>query len=1209
MAGPVPRRSLLIAGGALTGGAVLDPRAAWASPSLPDEDGHELWLRYRRVEDARLLADYRRALTHVVVADADPALRSAGEELTAGLSAMLGRAVRRRPEPVGDGALVVGTPGSSRWVAEHIGAREVAGLGPEGYLITRRTVRGADWVFVAAAGERGALYGAFHLLRLLQTRQRIGDLNVRERPVNELRLANHWDNLDRTVERGYAGPSIFHWDELPAVRRRYVDYARALASVGMNGTVVNNVNASARILSADMIEGLVGLAGVLRSWGLTLYLSANYASPMVLGGLDTADPLDDGVRAWWRDKAGEIYRAIPDFGGFLVKANSEGQPGPIDYGRTHADGANLLADAVRPHGGLIMWRAFVHDFDPNTWAHLAYETFAPLDGEFADNVVLQIKNGPIDFQVREPVHPLFGALPRTNSMLELQITQEYTGHTTHLCYLVPQWKEVYGFDTHGNGRGTTVARIVGGDAYGYSHGGVAGVMNLGDDRDWTRHQLAAANTHGYGRLAWNPALSSAAIASEWTRMTFGCDRRTVEEVTDMLLASWRTYEDYTSPLGSGFMIGDGEHFDPSAEGNQPWHRADADGVGFDRTRATGDGDTGMYHPPVRDAYESLARCPDELLLFFQHVPYRHRLHSGSTVIQHIYDTHFSGRENVLTMRERWRALRGRVDASRHRDTLERLDLQADHSTVWRDTLVAYFFETSGILDEQRGWLQVRYSSVTALLAGVPSRMSVTVGNATAARAEAVARLVTPDGWTSGTERISLASREFGSVSLPVRSAGELAAAVPVRADADADDRPVLGGTSALAQMLVAPAGHQCLLALDAGSPSSPVQATYQRLTPADGWDADRGYGWVGDPPQSRDRGDAFDALRRDFVNDTTARTLRLAAPAGVHDTYLLVADNNMSYPTYVRSEGELLARSDVIDGGSFAWIHFQLDGGTAGAEVDLELSGDPGQHWHLNALALVDRDAELPPVVVGEVAVSSPLLGGRAHTLAVEAANTTDDALFVSAGVDVPDGWSAAGTGGDVPAGDVGVIEVSVTPAVGPATAEVIVRLSTTGRDGGDSRRLDVDVVPAGDQVRLALDAGPADSPLLDTYRRLLPADAWNAERGYGWVGDPPQSRDRGSAVDVLRRDFVNDSAPRTLRLAVPPGRHEAHLLVGDVVVMDATRVSSGGTLLAEAPAAPGGTFTWLRVELDGGGTGSTVDLEFSGTPGQHWRLNALVLH
>lgn len=394
------------------------------------------------------LEAYRSTFSQVVRQGDAVVLRSAETELLRGLSGLLGQPVDTSAAPTRDGAIVLGTPATSPLVRDHVPAQQLADLGPEGYLIRSLTVSGRRVTVIASEGERGVLYGAFHLLRLLQTHQRADAVDVQERPAAPLRLANQWDNLDRTVERGYAGPSIFHWDELPAVLPRYTDYARALASVGMNGTVINNVNANPQFLSSEMIRNLAALAEVLRAWGVTLYLSANFASPMVLGGLATADPLDAGVRTWWQAKADEIYDNIPDFGGFLVKANSEGQPGPVDYARTHADGANALAEALRPHGGIVIWRAFVwHDVE--TWARESYQTFQPLDGQFADNVILQMKYGPIDFQVREPVHPLFGALPNTNSMLELQITQEYTGQATHLCYLVPLWKEVYDFDTHG----------------------------------------------------------------------------------------------------------------------------------------------------------------------------------------------------------------------------------------------------------------------------------------------------------------------------------------------------------------------------------------------------------------------------------------------------------------------------------------------------------------------------------------------------------------------------------------------------------------------------------------------------------------------------------------------------------------------------------------------------------------------------------------
>ncbi|HZC27311.1 MAG TPA: alpha-glucuronidase family glycosyl hydrolase, partial [Actinopolymorphaceae bacterium] len=582
------RRRFLATGGTLAAGAyLLDQQAAWAALTTPlDEDGHELWLRYRLVDQSQLLDSYRLALTQIVHVPDVGVLPSAEAELARGLTGLLGRTIDVVPGPSRDGAVVLGTPDTSPIVRAQVPAAVLSEVGDEGYVLRRARVGGFDVVLVASTGDRGVLYGAFHLLRLLQTQRSLRTLDVTERPVNPLRLANHWDNLDRSVERGYAGESIFHWDELPQTQPRYVDYARTLASVGVNGTVVNNVNANAQFLSTAMIQKLAPLADILRAWGVKFYLSANFASPMVLGGLGTADPADPAVQAWWRDKATEIYGQIPDFGGFLVKANSEGQPGPVDYGRTHADGANMLADALRPHGGIVIWRAFVWH-EPKTWAQESYETFHPLDGKFADNAVVQIKNGPIDFQVREPTHPLFGAMPHTNSMMELQITQEYTGQSTHLCYLVPLWKEVYDFDTHAAGSGPTVADILEGSVYGYHHSGVAGVMNFGSDTNWTRHHLAAANTHGFGRLAWNPRLDAAQLAEEWVRMTFGSHPQLVGVLTPMLLSSRAIYESYNSPLGAGFVQGGGEHFDPCAECNEPWHQSDSEGVGFDRTVATG----------------------------------------------------------------------------------------------------------------------------------------------------------------------------------------------------------------------------------------------------------------------------------------------------------------------------------------------------------------------------------------------------------------------------------------------------------------------------------------------------------------------------------------------------------------------------------------------------------------------------------------------
>ncbi len=945
------RRRLLATSAAVAAGTYLvDQQAAWAALTTQgDEDGHELWLRYREVDQPRLLASYRRAFTQVVKAEDDGVLASAQEELVRGLSGLLGRTIGVVNTPTRSGAVVLGTPESSPIVRDHAPKAELEKLGPEGYVVRRARVGKVDVVLIASIGERGVLYGAFHLLRLLQTQRSVDKLDLAERPANPMRLVNHWDNLDGSVERGYAGTSIFHWYDLPEIKPHYLQYARAMASVGINAAVVNNVNANAEFLSSEMIQKLAPLADTLRAWGIRLQLSANFASPMVLGGLETADPFDPAVRTWWRDKATEIYEHIPDFGGFLVKANSEGQPGPVDYGRTHADGANLLAEALEPHGGIVIWRAFVWH-GAETWADEAFETFQPLDGAFADNAMVQIKNGPIDFQVREPAHPLFGALPKTNSMMELQVTQEYTGQSTHLCYAVPLWKEVYDFDTHGAGVGTTVADVVGGKAFAYSHSGVAGVMNFGSSTNWTGHHLATANTHGFGRLAWNPGLDADQIADEWVRSTFGSHPQLVKVLTGMLLHSREIYESYNSPLGAGFVQGGGDHLDPCAKCNEPWHQSDAEGVGFDRTVATGTGTTGHYHPPVTDLFESLSKCPDELLLFFHHVPYSHRLHSGKTVIQHIYDSHFSGLENASRLRSLWQSLRKHVDPRRHREVLERFDRQVAHARQWRDVLVSYWFAKSRVLDQKRSWVQAQFAQMwTVLHEDSPAPLEFSVANATTADLELTVAVDVPAGWTSASTKVAVPSRGLQEVSLAVQPGGVPGSfLLGMRTDAK---KEVLVDPI---EVLTTPAASKCVLALDAGTATSPLHDGYRRLTPADTWKPDVGYGWVGTAPESRDRTGNTDALLRDFVNDNAASTLRVAVPAGAHDAYLLVGDADVrSFATYVRVDGKLIDESPFLFRNEYSWLHVPLDGGTTGREIDLELSSAPNEHWHLVALALI----------------------------------------------------------------------------------------------------------------------------------------------------------------------------------------------------------------------------------------------------------------
>ncbi|MEQ7010555.1 alpha-glucuronidase family glycosyl hydrolase [Actinopolymorpha sp. B17G11] len=1003
------------------------------------EDGYDLWLRYRLVGDAGRLAEYRHLLPEVVVEEDSARIGSVRTELGKALPGLLGRDVPFVEVPTRPSSLVVGTWDGSPLVRSLVSRGEIERVGPEGFLIRWRLAGGRRHLVVAGTGGAGVLHGTFALLRRLQRHQSLRGLDVDEHPRMPLRLVNHWDNLSRSVERGYAGRSLFDWNALPAPDPRYTDYARALASLGINGTVVNNVNANPAFLTSDMIVRLAGLADALRPWGVRFHLSANFAAPLALGELPTADPLDPAVQTWWRDKADEIYAAIPDFGGFLVKANSEGQPGPTDYGRTHADGANALAQAVHPYGGIVMWRAFVYDASDGDVSTDAYETFTPLDGEFAENVVLQAKYGPVDFHIREPVHPLFGAMPQTNMMLELQITQEHTGHATDLCYLPTWWSQVLDFDTRARGKGTTVARVVDGTAYDYAHCGAAGVLNWGDERTWSGHHLAAANAHGYGRLMWDPSTQPAEIAREWTELTFGTDPAVVEPVRQMLLGSWQTFENYTSPLGVGNMVAaSGGHYAPDPVGSQSAHRSDADGTGFDRTAATGTGFTALYHQPWRQAYESLADCPDELLLFMHQVPYDHRLHSGRTVLDHIYETHFAGLATVEDYRKTWGELADRIDERRHAEVLARFDQHVEHATAWRDSVVGYYFELSRRLATNRSWVQITVPPESELLlGGWPTRVPMRAGNASPDSLDVTARVDIsgapggPDGWTARTAAAAVSSQEFATlVPTVVPPAAGLDATLDL--DVAAGDLPVIGATGVA--FSVAPAAQLCHLALDAGGTSSPLFTSYDRLTPNDAWDADRGYGWVGPPPEFRDRGSGLDPLRRDFCNATRPATLRVRVPAGTHEAYLLVGDVVGSSPTVISSDGAELGRSDPLPGGVFAWVHFPLDGEAAGRDVDLELASLPGEHWHLNAFTIVDATAAPPPVVVGAVSDSHlRLLPGEPTPVRFWLYNFTDADRTVEPVVIAADGYTAEleTPRVDVPGG--GDVEVTVTVTRGAA--------------------------------------------------------------------------------------------------------------------------------------------------------------------------------
>ena len=668
------------------------------------ETGYDLWLRYLHIGDAALQDSYRRAVTALVVRDESPTARITRDELQRGFKGLLGIDVPVATSARTDGAVVVGTAKSMPAIAGLGWDGDLDRAGSDGYVIRSATIDRRRVTVIASASEVGALRGAFHFLRLMQTRQPIERIDLVERPRIDRRLLNHWDNLDGTIERGYAGPSLWAWHELPnRVDQRIEDYARANASLGINGTVLNNVNAHPDLLTRPYLVKVAAIANTLRPYGIRVYLSANFAAPRVLGGLPGADPLDAGVARWWRDKAAEIYALIPDFGGFLVKANSEGQPGPQDYRRTHADGANVLADAVAPHGGIVMWRAFVYDekVDPDRIKR-AYLEFTPLDGRFRDNVIVQVKNGPLDFQPREPFSPLFGAMLRTPVMAELQITQEYLGHSNHLVYLAPMWKETLDADTFAAGPGSFVSRVIDGTLHGYRLTGIAGVANTGRDTNWTGHHFGQANWYAYGRLAWNPALSADAIAREWIGMTWGHAAEVRATLEKMMLESHELLVDYSMPLGLHHLIG-GDHYEPMPENPDSrradwsaiyYHRATRDAIGFDRT-PRGSNAVGQYRSPLREQWADPATTPDKFLLWFHRLPWDYRLRSGRTLWDGLVHHYTRGAAGARSMLSRWESLRGHIDAERYAAVLAKLRRQADDAEAWRNKCLKYFQQFSG----------------------------------------------------------------------------------------------------------------------------------------------------------------------------------------------------------------------------------------------------------------------------------------------------------------------------------------------------------------------------------------------------------------------------------------------------------------------------------------------------------------------------------
>jgi alpha-glucuronidase len=667
------------------------------------EDGYDLWLRYAPPAAAADLSA-KPGMSELVVPQGGTAvLEAARKELVRAVGQMNGVAPSLVDEPSLDGAILFGTP---RTAAAIPGLKlPLEEVGDEGFVIRSLDLNGKSVTVIASNGERGVLYGVFHFLRLAQSRQPLQGLNVVSRPRTQLRLLNHWDNLDQHVERGYAGQSIWNWHKLPGwLDPRYTDYARACASIGINGTVLTNVNANATSLTPAYIDKAKALASVMRPYGIRVYLTARFSAPMELGGLKTADPLDAGVRAWWKAKADEIYAAIPDFGGFLVKANSEGQPGPQDYQRTHADGANMLAEAVAPHGGVVMWRAFVYSHEtPTDRAKQAFDEFTPLDGKFAANVLVQVKNGAIDFQPREPFHPLFGAMPKTPLMLEVQVTKEYLGFSTHLAYLGPMWEETLRADTMVKGRGSTVAKVIEGELHGYRLTGMAGVANIGSDRNWSGSIFDQANWYAYGRLAWDPQLSARDIAEEWVRLTFTNDPGFVNPVVDMMMGSREAVVDYMTPLGLAHLMGTGHHYGPAPWvndlGRADWnptyyHRAGAHGIGFDRGPALngkgGSGAVAQYAPPVAKLFSNVKTTPEQFLLWFHHLPWDFRVSSGRSLWDELVVRYTRGVDSVAKMQSTWDGLRRFVDAERFEQVRAYLAIQREEAQWWRDACIAYF---------------------------------------------------------------------------------------------------------------------------------------------------------------------------------------------------------------------------------------------------------------------------------------------------------------------------------------------------------------------------------------------------------------------------------------------------------------------------------------------------------------------------------------
>ncbi len=662
------------------------------------ENGYDLWLRYGVIEDESLLVRYRNTIKSCYVEGESATLDIVRDELKRGLEGLLDTKVDLTDRE--NASLLLGVYHPNSQLAELLSPNEVEGLSDEGFAIVSKRIGSRESVVITAFHDVALLYGTFHFLRLLQSHQDISNLNFKSVPKIKFRFLNHWDNLDRTVERGYAGFSIWNWHQLPEViDQRYIDYARANASIGINSIVLTNVNTNSIVLRDDYLKKVKALADLFRPYGIKTFLTARFSAPMELDDFETADPRNRSVRKWWQNKAEKIYELIPDFGGFLVKANSEGQPGPLDYNRTHAAGANMLADAVAPYGGLVLWRTFVYSDAVFEDRHMqAYDEFVPLDGKFKKNVILQVKNGAIDFQPREPFHPLFGAMKKTGIAPEFQITQEYVGQGTHLVYLGTYFKEILDADTYADGENSTVGRIADGTISQNKSTAVAGVSNIGNDINWTSHPFAQANWYAFGRLAWNHELTARDIAEEWIRMTWTNEEAAVATIMEMMMSSHEAAVNYMTPLGLHHIMDAGHHYGPG-----PWvdkmpradwkstyyHKADGTGIGFDRTRS-GSNAIGQYRKPLRDIFYDIEECPERYLLFFHHIPWNKVIKSGKTLWDHLCLKYQVGNIQVQQLINQWQSVRSEIDHERFRHVMDLLSIQKKEAAWWRDACISYF---------------------------------------------------------------------------------------------------------------------------------------------------------------------------------------------------------------------------------------------------------------------------------------------------------------------------------------------------------------------------------------------------------------------------------------------------------------------------------------------------------------------------------------